>query len=113
MASASRGFSFWLGVSALAVIGLVQVQNDRLALAVRFLDFLFVENRIGDHVLFARPVSQVPHPAPFAAKRKIFMRFGVSRRFADGASVNHGYRSFGIYGAAILPRECLAYRLAK
>src|SRR5579859_6925504 len=77
MAIARRGFSFWLGVSALAVIGLIQVQNNRLALAVGLFHLFFVKNRVGDDVLFARPVTQVLHAAAFAAKWEIFVYSGI------------------------------------
>src|SRR5262249_27004401 len=88
IASASRGFSF---CSAFGVIGLVQIQDDCLALFFRLFQFLFVENRIGHHIFFARPVAEVHRPAAFAAKREVLVLFRVGRFFADGAAVDHGF----------------------
>src|SRR6267143_4421627 len=99
MTSARRGFSRRAsGVAAasvFAVIRFVQIKYDGLAVAPG--EFFLVENRIGDDVFFAGPISQVAPTAALAAKRKIRVNRGVGLNFADGAFVFHGTgRFFGL-----------------
>src|SRR6266404_3791921 len=89
IASASRGFSFCVEGSGFGVIGLVQIEDDGLAILFRLLQLFFVENRIGHHIFFARPVAEVHCPAAFAAKREVLVFFGIGCSFADGAAVDH------------------------
>src|SRR5215472_6931748 len=90
-ANASRGFSRETSNARAAlgfvVISFIEIEQDRLALAFRGL--FFVEYRVGNYVLFARPVAQVPHPATLAAKRKVFMYLRVRLRLANGTLVFH------------------------
>lgn len=46
-----------------------QIQNDGFAIA--FVAVVFIEEGLGDHILFAGPISQVAFTASFAAKWKI------------------------------------------
>src|SRR5438128_3438182 len=96
IASASRGFCFCEEGSGLGVIGLVQIEDDGLAIFFRLLQLLFVENRIGHHVFLAGPVAEIHGPAAFAAKREVFVFCRIGRSFADRAAVDHKSVSFRI-----------------
>src|SRR5260221_1700952 len=69
-ASARRGFSSRApgagAASIFAVIPFFQIKDNGVAAALD--DFFFIENRIGDDVLFAGPIAQVALPAALAAK---------------------------------------------
>src|SRR6266403_171354 len=89
IASARRGFSSRApgagAASIFAVIMFFQIKDDGVAAALD--DFFFIENRIGDDVLFAGPIAQVALPAALAAKGKVRMNRGVRLNFTDGAFV--------------------------
>src|SRR5713226_3070662 len=81
IASAIRGFLRGVSSAGAAlvfvVIGVGQIENDRLALASSVLFLVvdrsaitFIKDRLGDHVLFAGPVAQVPQTAALAAEGK-------------------------------------------
>src|SRR6266850_3453791 len=90
MTNARRGFSSPASgtASVFAAIRFFQIKDDGLAVAPG--DFFLIENRVGDDVFFAGPISQVALPAALAAKRKVRMDRGVGLGFADGAFVFHG-----------------------
>jgi hypothetical protein len=50
---------------------------------------IFINRRLRNPVLLARPRSQIEHSAPLAAKRKIRIPFAIRLRLADGTSVFH------------------------
>src|SRR5229473_1403591 len=95
-ASASRGFL--RGVSGAAVASMfcvilivhigVQRKDDGFPLAFR--NLLFSEDRFGNHVFLAGPVTQVAIPATLAAKREVRVDRRVRLRLANGALVLHG-----------------------
>jgi hypothetical protein len=64
-----------------------QIKNDGFAVA--FFAVVFIEDRFGDYILFASPISQVAFAATFAAKWKI----GMHRRIRGGFT----YRAFVLH----------------
>src|SRR6266478_6409873 len=101
IASAMRGFLRGVSGATVAlvfvVIGVGQIENDRLALAFSVLFLVvdrcaitFIKDRIGDHVLFAGPVAQVPKTAALAAEGKIRVYRCIGRRLANRKFVLHG-----------------------
>jgi hypothetical protein len=66
----------------------VEVEDYRFAIAIG--GFFFVEDGIGNDVLFAGPIPEVQIAAAFAAKGKVGVRLGVGGLLADGADVFHG-----------------------
>src|SRR5690348_9245351 len=48
-----------------------------------------VKDRLGHHIFLAGPVAKVAVAAAFAAKRKIRVRFGVGRHFANRTTMFH------------------------
>ena len=90
-ATASRGFLRGVSDAAAALgfslIGIFEIEDDRLALV--FDHLFFVEDRLGDDVLLAGPIAEVPLPAALAAKREILVHLGIRLSLADGASVLH------------------------
>jgi hypothetical protein len=48
---------------------LIEIEDDRLLSA--FFQFLFIEDGLGDDVLFSGPVTEVPVATAFAAEWKI------------------------------------------
>jgi hypothetical protein len=69
----------------------VEIEDDGLPIALRF---FFVEDRIGNDILFTRPVSEVKIAAACAAEGKVGVRLGVGWLLADGAKVFHGSAVF-------------------
>src|SRR5579871_6282072 len=51
----------------------------------------FVEHRLGNHVFFRGPVSEVEQAAAVAAKREVRVDCGVHRLAADWALVFHAW----------------------
>jgi hypothetical protein len=66
----------------------VQRKDDGSPLAFR--NLLFSEDRFGNHIFLAGPVTQVAIPATLAAKREVRVDRRVRLRLADGALVFHG-----------------------
>jgi hypothetical protein len=64
-----------------------QIENDGFAVA--FFAVVFVEDRFGDNVLFAGPISQVTLAASFTAKGEIGMDRGIGGGFTYRAFVFH------------------------
>jgi hypothetical protein len=64
-----------------------QIENDGFAVA--FFAVVFVEDRFGDYVLFAGPISEVAFSASFAAKGEIRMDRGIGGGFTYRAFVLH------------------------
>jgi hypothetical protein len=54
-----------------------------------------IKHRFGHDVLFGGPVAQIAVAAAFAAKGKIRVEFGISRRFANWAAMFIGNDSDG------------------
>jgi hypothetical protein len=72
------------------VIGIVLVLLGEAA--IRFRDVLFVEDRIGDHVFFGSPGTEIEQSAAIAAERKIGVLNGIRGFFADGTFMFLGPR---------------------
>src|ERR1700719_3022619 len=92
MAYASRGF-FSAGAaggdtSVVGVMGLGRIVG---------LVVIFAENGLGDDIFLGVPVTEVAHPATFAAKRKILVHLGIRGRLANRASMLH-FRSLFWFG---------------
>src|SRR5580698_1737652 len=105
MAIASRGFFCGAavppGISVDGVIGLAEplkilvfVFVDSFLLAGLFsrVEFAHVKHRLGHDVFLRGPVAKIAIAAPLTAKRKIFVRYGISRRFTNGAAMFHRKR---------------------
>src|SRR5579863_3251992 len=84
MARARPGFS--LEDSVDDVIGI----SPRVGFSLEFVKFRFVEDRVGNHILFASPRAKIGEPAAFTAKRKILVEVRICRLLADGAAMLHG-----------------------
>jgi hypothetical protein len=69
----------------IAAVG--QIQNDGFAIA--FFAVVFVEDGLGDYVLFAGPISQVAFAASFAAKWEFRMDRGIGGGLTYRAFVFH------------------------
>jgi hypothetical protein len=64
-----------------------QIENDGFAVA--FLAVVFVEDGLGDYVLFAGPISQVAFATSSAAKGEIRVDRGIGGGFTYRAFVFH------------------------
>src|SRR6266487_1253015 len=100
-----RGVSGATVALVFVVIAVGLIENDRLALAFAVLFLVvdrsavslivdrcaitFIKDRIGNHVLFAGPVAQVPQTASLAAEGKIRVYRRIGRRFANRTFVHH------------------------
>src|SRR5215472_4009874 len=73
--------------SVVVAMRLVEVEDDGLSIGSG--GSLLVEDRIGNDVLFAGPISEVQVAAAGTAEGEIGARLGVSRFLADGAAVFH------------------------
>src|ERR1700736_4412921 len=69
------------------VVAVGQIQNDGFTIA--FFAVIFVEDGLGDYILFAGPISEVALAASFAAKGKIRMNSRVGRGLTYRAFVFH------------------------
>src|ERR1700747_2185883 len=89
MAKAKGGFGGGRPETGSVVVAMrvVEIEDDGLPVAVR--GFFFVEDRIGNDVLFAGPVSEVKIAAACATEGEVSIRLGVGRFLADGAVVFH------------------------
>jgi hypothetical protein len=70
----------------------VEIEDDGPPIALR--GFFFVEDWIGNDILFTRPVSEVKIAAACAAEGEVGVRLGVGRFLADGANVFHSSAVF-------------------
>jgi hypothetical protein len=62
---------------------------------------IFAENGLGDDIFLARPVTQVPQLAAFAAKGKLRMYIGIGWFFANRTTVLHGPFFFFLVPSAL------------
>src|SRR5215469_2214326 len=88
-AKSKRGFGCEIpGTDSVVVaMRLLEIEDDGLSIASG--GSFFVEDRIGNDVLFAGPVSEVQVAAACTAEGEIGVRLGVGRFLADGAGVFH------------------------
>src|ERR1700692_4038266 len=84
MARARPGFSLEDSVD-----GVIRI-SSRVGFSLEFVKFGFVEDRVGNHILFAGPRAEIGEPAAFTAKRKILVEIRVGGPLADGAAMLHG-----------------------
>src|ERR1700690_1338211 len=92
MAYAKRGFAVVLvGFGELSfVFGLIRVvEFENNGLLVFIDQIIFVEDGLGHHVFFRRPVAKVPHAATLAAEREVGVFFGVRGVFTNRAAMFH------------------------
>src|SRR5215469_1557323 len=88
-AKSKRGFGREIPGTESVVVAmrLVEIEDDGLSIGSG--DSFLVEDRIGNDVLFAGPISEVQVAAACTAEGEIGVRLGVGRFLADRAAVFH------------------------